>query len=560
MTQMTPQQFVAKWRNITVTERAGSQSHFNDLCDLLGHPKPLDADPTGEWFAFEKGASKASGGQGWADVWKRGCFGWEYKGLHANLDKAYTQLLNYSGNLGNPPLLIVCDISAIIIHTHFTNFVDKPVTLTLDDLLEPHNLELLRKAFGDPDALRPGETTEHVTQKAAAQFGELARLLQASGHDPQQVAHFLIRLLFCLFAEDAGILPPDLFTRLIRRPKQSPAAFKAQLQQLFAAMVTGGYFGVETIRHVNGGLFNDDTVLLMNDASLKMLGEVSSQDWGAIEPAILGTLFERGLDPSKRSQQGAHFTSKDDILLIVEPVLMAPLRRRWEEVRAQALALGAELEQIDASVGRDMSAAGQAKRRAARTRARRKLDDLLVGFRHELAAVQVLDPASGSGNFLYVSLRLLLDLEKEVVTLHASLGGTFSQPMVGPAQLHGIEINPYAQELAQATIWIGYIQWLRDNGLGLPEEPILKPLDAIKLMDAVLAYDEQGRPAEPEWPAADVIVGNPPFLGGNKIRQGLGDSYVDDLFALYAGRVPAFADLVCYWFDKAPKHDRKWPD
>ena len=173
-------------------------------------------------------------------------------------------------------------------------------------------------------------------------------------------------------------------------------------------------------------------------------------------------------------------------------------------------------------------------------------------FRERLASVQVLDAACGSGNFLYVSLRLLLDLEKEVINRAAALGDTVSFPMVSPAQLHGIELNPYAYELAQATIWIGYIQWLRDNGFGLPAEPILKPLDAIRQMDAIMATDAEGRPVEPDWPTVDVIVGNPPFLGGNRIRKELGDKYVEDLFALYAERVPAFADLVCYWFEKRP--------
>ena len=219
MTQITPQQFVAKWRHVTVTERAGSQSHFNDLCDLLGLPKPLDADPTGEWFTFEKGASKASGGQGWADVWKRGCFAWEYKGKHANLDKAYAQLLMYYGALDNPPLLIVSDIDAIRIHTHFTNSVRKTYVISLDDLLQPAQLDLLRKAFTQPEDLRSHETPQHVTEKAAAQFAKIAQGLRAYGNDPQQVAHFLIRLLFCLFAEDVGILPPDLFTRLVTRPR-----------------------------------------------------------------------------------------------------------------------------------------------------------------------------------------------------------------------------------------------------------------------------------------------------------------------------------------------------
>ena len=185
---------------------------------------------------------------------------------------------------------------------------------------------------------------------------------------------------------------------------------------------------------------------------------------------------------------------------------------------------------------------------------------LLRGFREELAAVQVLDAACGSGNFLYVALRLLLDLEWEVITLARDLGDSLAFPVVSPAQLHGIEINTYAYELAQTTIWIGYIQWWRDHGFGLPAEPILKPLDAIRQMDAILAGDrrqetgdrDQGTGVrEPEWPAVDVIVGNPPFLGGKKMRVEMGDEYVDELCTLYDGRVPGQSDLVCYWFEKA---------
>jgi type II restriction/modification system DNA methylase subunit YeeA len=167
--------------------------------------------------------------------------------------------------------------------------------------------------------------------------------------------------------------------------------------------------------------------------------------------------------------------------------------------------------------------------------------------------VQVLDPACGSGNFLYIALRQLLNLEQEVINLATSLGDSRALPMVSPEQLHGIEINPYARELAQATIWIGYIQWFRENGYGIPAEPILKPLEAVVQMDAILAggKDQGAGVSEPEWPAADVIVGNPPFLGGKRLRSELGDVYVDDLFRLYDGRVPREADLVCYWFEKA---------
>ena len=191
---ITPQLFVAKWKQTELRERAASQEHFIDLCRLLDHPTPAEADPMGRWYTFEAGASKATGGDGWADVWKRGCFAWEYKGKHANLDKAYGQLLNYSGSLENPPLLIVSDIERILIHTHFTNTVKKSYLLTLDDLLDPSKLDLLRKAFTQPDALRSPETTIQVTELAATQFARIAQILRRYGHEPQAVAHFLIRL------------------------------------------------------------------------------------------------------------------------------------------------------------------------------------------------------------------------------------------------------------------------------------------------------------------------------------------------------------------------------
>ncbi len=174
-----------------------------------------------------------------------------------------------------------------------------------------------------------------------------------------------------------------------------------------------------------------------------------------------------------------------------------------------------------------------------------------MGFAQKIRSIRVLDAACGSANFLYISLRLLMDLEKEVSNFCGEIGLQPFFPEVSPAQLYGIEINDYAHELAQATVWIGYLQWLHENGYGFPSEPILQPLHNIKHMDAILAYDEQGRPVEPEWPEAEVIVGNPPFLGGKRLRNELGDAYVAELFKLYAGKVPHECDLVCYWFEKA---------
>jgi type II restriction/modification system DNA methylase subunit YeeA len=306
-------------------------------------------------------------------------------------------------------------------------------------------------------------------------------------------------------------------------------------------MTTGGWFGADPIRHINGHLFDDAQVLDLDSDSLDILWRVSGLDWSQIKPSIFGTLFERSLDPTKRSQLGAHYTSEGDILLIVEPVLMAPLRQQWEKVNVQAQKL---------ATSRDA-----AKTKQTKNKAERKLRDLLLGFGQDLAKILILDAACGSGNFLYVALRQLLNLWKEVSVLAAELNLGYIAPLKDfsphPSQLFGIEINEYAYQLAQATIWIGYIQWFVENGYAFPPEPILNKLDNIERKDAILGYDEQGNPFEPEWPIADVILGNPPFLGDKKMRAELGDIYVDNLRTLYEGRIPGQSDLVCYWFEKA---------
>ncbi|MCL4296182.1 MAG: N-6 DNA methylase [Anaerolineae bacterium] len=546
-TKLTPQEFVAKWHEAALKERSSAQEHFIDLCRLVGHPTPVEDDPTGERFTFEAGAGKQKGGQGWADVWKKGYFAWEYKGKHADLDKAYQQLLQYRETLLNPPLLIVSDMDSIVIHTNFTNTAKRIERLALEDLLQPNGLAMLRAVFYNPDVFRAPQTTEQVTQAAAKEFARLAELLRKYGEDPHRIAHFLIRLLFCLFAEDIGLLPERIFNRLVTRTRRDAAAFTSQLRQLFAAMAVGDWFGIDKIAHFDGGLFDDDFVLTLDSEGMDILAKIAGMDWSSIEPSVLGTLFERSLDPSKRAQLGAHYTSKEDILLIVEPVLMAPLRRRWAEVQAQAQALAERRDRLQGIEGQ----APSPEVRRERTRLQKELTALLTGFADEIGQVRVLDPACGSGNFLYVALKQLLDLEKEVVTLAWNLKVGRFFPSVSPAQLFGIEINPYAHELAQATVWIGYIQWLRDNGFGDPSEPILKPLHNIVQMDAILAYDEQGHPVEPEWPEADVVISNPPFLGDKRMRTELGDKYVDDLRRFYADRLSGQSDLVCYWFEKA---------
>ncbi|MBN8658185.1 MAG: class I SAM-dependent DNA methyltransferase [Anaerolineae bacterium] len=539
---MTPQEFISKWKRVTAREKQTYQEHFLDLCQLVGHQTPNDYDPTGTKFAFEMGAAKTSGGQGWADVAKLGFFGWEYKGKDADLDKAYEQLLRYRDALLNPPVLVVSDINFIVIRTNYTNLPTRTYTLALDDLLNPESIQLLKKVFTSPEDLKPKETIESVTREAAEKFSKLARNLHEYGEDPQEVAHFLIRLLFCLFAEDIGLLPEKLFPRMLEQTRRNSTAFQEMLGQLFRAMNTGGYFGTDKILHFNGGLFDNERVLKLDGADMDIIADIDGLDWGAIKPSIFGTLFERGLDPSKRSQLGAHYTGEDDILLIVEPVLMKPLRREWEEVKAECRKLKVEEGEVT----------GKKKETV-----RKKIQSALLAYMDKVAAVTVLDPACGSGNFLYVALRLLLDLQNEVAGFTEEMGINRPFVTVTPAQLFGIETNEYAHELAQMTIQIGYIQWLRDNGYGHPTEPILKKTKNIVRMDAILAYQQTSEVlktseiSEPEWPAVDVILGNPPFLGSIKQREELGEEYLNNLTNLYKDRVPPKSDLVCYWFEKS---------
>ena len=389
---MTPQFFIQKWRSATLTERAAAQSHFNDLCALLAEPNPTDADPLGEWFAFEKGARKTGGGQGWADVWKKGCFAWEYKGKHKDLGAALKQLQQYALALDNPPLLIVCDLDSIEIHTHFTNTVHVVHRLTLDDLADGQRRQLLKWAFTDPERLKPAQTTAAVTAQAAEVFAQLAQRLRGRGYDPLRVAHFINRLLFCMFAEDIGLLPRALFTRLLAAALPRPERFVAMAQPLFAAMSTGGPFGVDMIAWFNGGLFNDPDVIPLDAEDLRIAYQAALLDWSAIEPAIFGTLFERGLDPGKRSQLGAHYTDAGSIERLITPVIREPLLTEWATVKA------------------DM-----ARLLAAKKPKRAQAEQALQRFLERLHAFRVLDPACGSGNFLYVALRTLKDIEHRVM-------------------------------------------------------------------------------------------------------------------------------------------------
>ena len=530
---MTPDEFIQKWKAANLKERSAAQEYFIDLCRLLDEKTPAEADSTGQSYCFERGATKTTGGKGWADVWKRGHFGWEYKGPGKDLGAAFAQLQQYAIALENPPLLVVCDLTRFRIHTNWTNTVSAVHEIALDDLRDPDTRRKLKAVLSDPDKLRPGQTRQALTEKAASDFARLAQRLRERGHAAEPVAHFINRLVFCMFAEDIGLLPNKMFARMLDHAKSRPDQFGAMAKALFSAMRAGGMVGFETVEWFNGGLFDDDEALPLDKADIELASSAAALDWSEVDPSIFGTLFERGLDPGKRSQLGAHYTDRDKIMLIVEPVIVRPLLAEWE-VEKQAI-----LE----ATGR----AKAAKSASARTKAENAALSQYRAFLDRLRGFTVLDPACGSGNFLYLALRALKDLESRVMIEAELLGFQREFPAVGPASIRGIELNPYAAELARVTVWIGEIQWMRRHGFDVSRNPILKPLQTIECRDALLNPDG----TEAEWPQVDVIVGNPPFIGGKMIRRSLGDDYIDTLFQAFAGRVPPEADFVTYWFEKA---------
>ena len=447
---MTAEEFIAKWRASRLKESSAAQEHFIDLCRLLGEPTPAEGDPTGDHYCFERGARKDTGGGGWADVWKRHHFAWEYKGKHADLDAAFNQLRQYALALENPPLLIVSGMARFRIRTNWTNSVSETHEFTLDDLFDAATRDKLKWAMSDPERLQPGETRQTLTERAAATFAALAQSLRERGHQPQAVAHFVNRLVFCMFAEDVGLLPDNMFTRMLSHARRQPDDFATHARRLFGDKATGGLVGFETVAWFNGGLFDDDAALPLNKADIETTLKASALDWSEIDPSILGTLFERGLDPDKRSQLGAHYTDRDKIMQIIDPVIIRPWLAEWKTAKAR--------------ITTSLEAQSAARSTAAQTRHRREAERLLGDFLKRLRAFTVLDPACGSGNFLYLTLQALKDLEHRVQLEAEALGLQRGFPETGPANVKGIEINPYAAELARVSVWIGEIQWMRRNG------------------------------------------------------------------------------------------------
>ena len=598
--------FIDRWKSADGTEKANYVLFVRELCQLLGVPEP---DPSREdtrdnAYVFERRVTFQHGdgseSYGFIDCYHWDAFVLEAKKLRKLEGKAFDDAMlrargqaeQYARSLpaaeGRPPFLVIVDVGNVIeLYAEFTRsgatytpFPDpRSHRIRLEDLRDEAQREKLRQLWLDPVALDPSRRSAKVTREIAAQLATVAKALESAGHHPELVAGFLTRCLFSMFAEDVGLLPPRAFSNLLESLKVNPAQFVPLVGEMWKAM-DAGHFSVALrteVLHFNGKLFKQPQVLPLDRDQIELLQTAAKFDWKEVEPAIFGTLLERALDPEERHRLGAHYTPRTYVERLVLPTVIEPLREDWKNAQAAALMLASEgkLEE-----------------------ARKEVH----AFHHKLCEVRVLDPACGSGNFLYVTLEHLKRLEGEVLNQLEAFGEAqarldMSGVTVDPHQLLGIELNPRAAAISEVVLWIGYLQWhFRTRGNVMPPQPVLKDFRNIECRDAVLAYDRMGyvtdergvpvgrwdgktvkkhpvtgedvpdetaqvpleryfNPRKAEWPKADFVVGNPPFIGNKRMRAVLGDGYVKAL-RLSCPTVPGSADFVMYWWDQAAELTR----
>jgi SAM-dependent methyltransferase len=629
---VTIETFINRWKNSGGSERANFQTFANELCDALGVPRPAPATETAaaNSYCFEHPVTFIHTGtqsRGFIDLYRaehfvmeakqgvggdqpdtdsqpslipdlpnavrkghgtRGTRRWDDTMLRArNQADGYARAVSRKD--GWPPFLLVVDVGHVIeVYADFsgqgqgyTQYPDgNRYRITMDDLRNEATQDRLRMIWTDPHALDPSKIAAEVTREVADRLAALGKSFEGQGHEPETVARFLMRCLFTMFAEDVDLIPHNSFSDLLTRLRGHPEHAAPALKGLWETMNTGGFSQVlmVVLKRFNGGLFKDADALPLNAVQLSLLIDAANRDWREVEPAIFGTLLERALDKKQRHKLGAHYTPRAYVERLVVPTIMDPLRSDWRDVQAAALTLAAQGKEDEA--------------RAA-----------VRAFHDQLCDIRVLDPACGSGNFLYVALELMKRLEGEVTALLAELGEdqaalSLAGHTVDPHQFLGIELNPWAAAVAELVLWIGYLQWhFRTHGTASPSEPVLRDFRNIENRDAVLTcagtkarLDDAGNPVtrwdgqttthpvtgeqvpdaaariavldylKPQpaiWPDAQFIIGNPPFIGASRMRDALGDGYAEALWKAYP-KMPQSADFVMFWWDKAALAARDW--
>lgn len=581
---MQVDEFIARWQGREGgAERANYALFLSELCGVLGvnPPQPADAAHEHNDYVFERAVARREGGERSAykriDLYKRDCFILEAKqsrwlgghkaiegqeemfepapqrgigrrGAERNWDilmsNARRQAQDYALMLPAdhdwPPFIIVCDVGhALEIYADFngkgrdyTQFPDRQgFRIYLEDLRREEIRERLRLVWTDPKSLDPTRKAAEATREVALRLAEVSKSLEKRNFAAEDVASFLMRCLFTMFAEDVELLPKDSFVGLLQECVAEPSIFEGVVGELWAAMNEGRLAASlrAKVRHFNGEFFENPVVLPLNKEEIGELLVAATKNWRNVEPAIFGSLLEGALDPKERSKLGAHYTPRAYVERLVVPTIMEPLREDWRAVTVAVEKL-----------------VGEGDRKAAIA--------AVKAFHERLCEVRVLDPACGTGNFLYVAMEKIKQLEDEVLEALASLGGQvalgFETHRVDPHQFLGIEVNPRAAAIAELVLWIGFLQIHYRSNREHPSEPILRAFRNIECRDAVLEWDGAGTPQRPDWPEAEFIVGNPPFVGGKDIRSRMGDEYTEALWAAHR-KMNDSADFVMYWWDRA---------
>ncbi|WP_454598200.1 class I SAM-dependent DNA methyltransferase [Qipengyuania sp. SM2507] len=593
---MTVEELIAEWWGKPGgQEKSNFAAFIPHLCSVLDVPTPgpIEKGAIGAYgyeASVPRGSFRSLKGTGAIDLYKRGHFIMEAKQSYlkpeqaqldlspneaaprapsgAHYDKlmrdARLQAENYAKNLpvGEPvcPFLIVCDVGRafeLYVDTAgngrgYKFFPDKQsYRIELPQLASDAQvgstgktaLELLHAIWTAPRTVDPRHLSADVTRTVAANLASVSKYLEEgirirvpAGRERQEeieeASLFLMRVLFCMFAEDIGLLPEDRFKQFLKRAEANDDLFRNGLADLFQKMNSADpanrfAHAVEAnVRYFNGRLFENNRTYPLGGFVIHDLYEAARQNWRKVEPAIFGTLLEQALNPEERAKLGAHYTPRPYVELLVRATIMDVLEPEWEAIE--------ELPEADI-----LAAA--------------------TSFHAKLGQTRVLDPACGTGNFLYVAMELMQELEARVIERIQTLGGE-AEPKVGPHQFHGLELNPRAAKIAELVLWIG---WLRNRLDADPDnvpEPVLKESASINFgkpggYDAVLKRGEWGEvdtrdPAQPRWPEAEFIIGNPPFIGGKDLRDRLGGDYAEALWAANP-RVPKSADFVMQWWDRA---------
>ena len=591
--------FIARWQNLEGgQERANYALFLPELCAILGlaPPDPANASTEGNDYVFERVVKETSRdgvvSSKRIDLYKRDCFILEAKQSRfsgakkladepaaqpgaargrRSADRAWDVLMMNARRQAEdyvrllpadhepPPFVLVCDIGHCIeVYANFRRdgkaydqFPDRTAfRIYLEDLRDAAVRARLQAIWRDPMALDPSRHAARVTRAIAGRLATVSKALEEAGQPPETVAMFLMRLLFTMFAEDVDLLPEACFKTLLRECEANPQIFPAMLEDLWRAMDEGLFSAAikHKVRRFNGEFFKNRRALPLDKAAIGELRAAADYDWRDVEPAIFGTLLEQALDPVERRRLGAHYTPRAYVERLVIATVIDPLRAEWAQVLSTA----------------ERQKAGARGKDAAAT---------VKAFHEKLCATRVLDPACGTGNFLYVALELMKRLEGEVLEALADLGGQealsgLEGHTVDPHQFLGMELNPRAAAIAELVLWIGHLQWhVRTRG-GQPSEPILRAFKNIKAMDAVLTWD--GYPAPqfvdgteaypqarvPDWPKAEFIVGNPPFIPNRRFRELFGDAYTEALSPAYPEFSQA-ADFVLFFWINALRLSKK---